>query len=120
MYMNEDDICRGRGQEVPGEDPFLTSQYVMEYSYNMGYGEDTKYLKLVSTAKHYADYDQEGTFGVDRHDFDANVSAQDQGIFFYIDFVEFVIVVPLNENARFFLQSSTTGQHGGQRFKLGM
>eukprot|EP01084_Bolivina_argentea_P243625 408377_1 len=49
----------GRGQEVPGEDPFLTSQYVMQYSYNMQYGEDTKYLKVISTAKHFADYDQE-------------------------------------------------------------
>ena len=56
----------GRGQEVPGEDPFLTGQYVMEYSYNMQYGEDAKYLKVVSTGKHYADYDQEGNCGVTR------------------------------------------------------
>ena len=52
---------------MPGEDPFLTSQYVMEYSYNMQYGfQNPTYLKVVSTAKHYADYDQEGNYGVDR------------------------------------------------------
>eukprot|EP00484_Ammonia_sp_Unknown_P005082 CAMPEP_0197074090 /NCGR_PEP_ID=MMETSP1384-20130603/210934_1 /TAXON_ID=29189 /ORGANISM="Ammonia sp." /LENGTH=946 /DNA_ID=CAMNT_0042512931 /DNA_START=16 /DNA_END=2857 /DNA_ORIENTATION=- len=68
----------GRGQEVPGEDPFLTGQYVMEYSYHMQNGEDTKYMKVVSTAKHYADYDQEGNYGTDRGSFDANVTMQDQ------------------------------------------
>eukprot|EP01084_Bolivina_argentea_P243621 408372_1 len=68
----------GRGQEVPGEDPFLTGQYVMEYSYNMQFGEDEKYLKVVSTAKHYADYDQEGNYGTIRQAFNANVSMQDQ------------------------------------------
>ena len=40
----------------------------------MQYGEDTKYLKLVTVAKHYADYDQEGTWGVSRMSFDANVT----------------------------------------------
>ena len=68
----------GRGQETPGEDPFLTGQYVMEYSYNMQFGEDNKYLKMVSTAKHYADYDQEGNYGTGRTSFDANVTMQDQ------------------------------------------
>ncbi len=67
----------GRGQEVPGEDPFLTSQYVMEYSYHFQHGEDDRYLKLVSTGKHYADYDQEGRpVGTDRGDFNAIVSDQ--------------------------------------------
>ena len=41
-------------------------------------GEDDKYLKVVSTAKHYADYDQEGNWGTERGTFDANVSAQNQ------------------------------------------
>eukprot|EP01084_Bolivina_argentea_P142244 249897_1 len=68
----------GRAHEVPGEDPYLTGQYAMQYSYYMQHGEDTKYLKIVSTAKHYADYNQEGTYGTDRGDFDANVTMQDQ------------------------------------------
>ena len=59
---------------MPGEDPFLTGQYVAQYSYNMQNGKDTKYLKLVSTAKHYMDYDQEGNYGTIRQDFDANVT----------------------------------------------
>ena len=64
--------------EVPGEDPFLTSQYVIEYSNNMQFSENSPYLKVVSTAKHYCDYDQEGNWGTDRGSFDANVSEQDQ------------------------------------------
>ena len=68
----------GRGQEVPGEDPFLTGQYVAQYSYHMAHGEDHRYLKVISTAKHYADYDQEGNYGTNRGDFDANVTSQDQ------------------------------------------
>ena len=44
----------------------------------MQQGEDPRYLKVVATAKHYADYDQEGNFGTDRLAFDANVSSQDQ------------------------------------------
>ena len=58
----------------------------MEYSYNMQNGEDSRYLKVISTAKHYADYDQEGNYGIIRQSFDANVTMQDQGIicYFYI------------------------------------
>ena len=41
-------------------------------------GEDHRYTKVVSTAKHYADYDQEGNYGTNRGSFDANVSMQDQ------------------------------------------
>ncbi len=50
----------------------------MEYSVNMQHGEDERYIKVISTAKHYADYDQEGTYGINRLAFDANVSMQDQ------------------------------------------
>ena len=41
-------------------------------------GKDTKYLKLVSTAKHYMDYDQEGNYGTGRTSFDANVTELSQ------------------------------------------
>eukprot|EP01084_Bolivina_argentea_P263562 446130_1 len=68
----------GRGQEVPGEDPYLTGQYVMEFGRNFQYGEDEKYLKAVPITKHYADYDQEGNYGIGRMSFNANVSMQDQ------------------------------------------
>eukprot|EP01084_Bolivina_argentea_P263558 446125_1 len=68
----------GRGQEVPGEDPFLTGQYAAQFIYNFQYGEDSKYLKTVAVCKHYADYDQEGTWGIGRTSFNANVTMQDQ------------------------------------------
>jgi len=68
----------GRGQEVPGEDPFLTGEYVMHWTRGMQEGDDPRYLKVVSTAKHFADYDLEGNGGVDRTSFDALVSDKDQ------------------------------------------
>ena len=63
----------------PGEDPFLTGEYVMQFSYHMQHGPDQKYLRVLSTAKHFLDYDQEGSpYGVMRGDFDAIVTDQDQ------------------------------------------
>ncbi len=36
------------------------------------------YLKTVATAKHFADYDLEGNYGVNRGSFNATVNPQDQ------------------------------------------
>ena len=49
----------GRGQETPGEDTYLSSEYV--YYLIKGYqeGEDSKYYKVVADCKHYAGYDLE-------------------------------------------------------------
>ena len=49
----------GRGQETPGEDTYLSSEYV--YYLIKGYqeGEDSKYYKVVADCKHYAGYDVE-------------------------------------------------------------
>lgn len=66
----------GRGQEVPGEDPTLTSEYVMHYSRGMQEGVDTRYLKVISTTKHYADYDQEDSDGTNRVSFNAIVVSE--------------------------------------------
>eukprot|EP01084_Bolivina_argentea_P097078 174517_1 len=83
-------LCRdprwGRCQETPGEDPFLTSQYVIEYSKYIQYGIDNKYLKAVSTAKHAYAYDQEGNYGVTRGKFDANITDQDQVNYYFVPF----------------------------------
>ena len=38
----------GRGQEVPGEDPTLTAEYVYHYSRGLQEGDDTRYLKVNS------------------------------------------------------------------------
>eukprot|EP00755_Sulcionema_specki_P026941 Sspe_Gene.16341::Locus_5757_Transcript_1_1_Confidence_1.000_Length_2611::g.16341::m.16341/K15920/XYL4; beta-D-xylosidase 4 len=79
----------GRSQEVPGEDPFLNGEYVMHWSRAMqegGPSEDKRFLKVVSTAKHFHDYDCEKCYGCNesfagkcnRVSFNAIVSDQDQ------------------------------------------
>ncbi|CAF3378305.1 unnamed protein product [Rotaria sp. Silwood1] len=67
----------GRGQETPGEDPFLTSQYVYALINGLQRGEDERYLKIAADCKHYAAYDLEDWNGTDRFHFDARVSDQD-------------------------------------------
>ena len=67
----------GRGQETPGEDPFLTSQYVYSLINGLQRGDDERYLKIAADCKHYAAYDLENWNGVDRFHFDARVSDQD-------------------------------------------
>ena len=46
----------GRGQETPGEDPFLTSEYATQFVSHMQEGEDANYLKVSSCCKHYSAY----------------------------------------------------------------
>jgi beta-D-xylosidase 4 len=67
----------GRGQETPGEDPFLTSQYVYALINGLQVGDDERYLKMAADCKHYAAYDLEDWHGVDRFHFNAIVSDQD-------------------------------------------
>lgn len=67
----------GRGQETPGEDPFLTSQYVYSLINGLQGGEDERYLKIIADCKHYAAYDLEHWNGTDRMQFNAIVSDQD-------------------------------------------
>jgi beta-D-xylosidase 4 len=67
----------GRGQETPGEDPFLTSQYVYALINGLQRGDDERYLKIAADCKHYAAYDLENWNGTDRHHFNAIVSDQD-------------------------------------------
>lgn len=43
----------GRGQETYGEDPFLTSRMAVSYVKGLQ-GDDSVYLKVISTPKHYA------------------------------------------------------------------
>ena len=43
----------GRGQETYGEDPYLTSRMGVNYIKGLQ-GDDSKYLKVVATAKHFA------------------------------------------------------------------
>lgn len=67
----------GRGQETPGEDPFLTSQYVYALIQGLQRGDDERYLKIAANCKHFDAYDLENWNGTDRHHFNAIVSDQD-------------------------------------------
>jgi len=67
----------GRGQETPGEDPFLAGEYVRELIAGLQDGDDPRYLKIIADCKHFAAYDLEGVGNVTRFNFDAKVSDQD-------------------------------------------
>jgi hypothetical protein len=67
---------------VASEDAFVCGEYAKRYISALQRGDDSRYLKTVATAKHWSDYDQEGSPDesdpTSRMNFDANVSAQDQ------------------------------------------
>ena len=63
----------GRGQETYGEDPFLTGRLALQFIRGMQ-GDDPKYLKTVSTVKHFAVHSGPEP---ERHSFDAVVSERD-------------------------------------------
>eukprot|EP00250_Pteridium_aquilinum_P005814 c15850_g1_i1 orf=355-2799(+) len=69
----------GRGQETPGEDPFLASQYAINYVRGLQdvEGGDSDQLKVAACCKHYTAYDLDNWKGVDRFHFDAEVTQQD-------------------------------------------
>ena len=75
----------GRGQETPGEDPFVTSQYAANFvlgmqddnNNNNDNSNNDKYLKVSSCCKHYAVYNFEATGNVTRHNFNALTSDYD-------------------------------------------
>ena len=63
----------GRGQETYGEDPFLTGSMGVQFIRGLQ-GDDPKYLKTVSTVKHFAVHSGPEP---ERHTFDAVVSERD-------------------------------------------
>jgi beta-glucosidase len=63
----------GRGMETYGEDPFLTGRMAVAFVKGMQ-GDDPKYLKTVTTAKHYAVHSGPEPL---RHTFDATPSDRD-------------------------------------------
>ncbi|HEY0379784.1 MAG TPA: glycoside hydrolase family 3 C-terminal domain-containing protein [Pyrinomonadaceae bacterium] len=63
----------GRGQETYGEDPYLTSRLGVSFVRGLQ-GDDPKYLKVVSTPKHYAVHSGPEP---ERHGFDAVASERD-------------------------------------------
>ncbi|KAI5867862.1 glycoside hydrolase superfamily [Durotheca rogersii] len=68
----------GRGQEVPSEDPYLISQYVVQLILGLQGGLTADpYYKLAATCKHFAGYDMENWKGNRRYAFNAKITAQD-------------------------------------------
>ena len=63
----------GRGQETYGEDPYLASRMGVAFVKGMQ-GDDPKYLKTVSTPKHYAVHSGPES---ERHHFDATADYRD-------------------------------------------
>jgi beta-glucosidase len=63
----------GRGQETYGEDPYLTSRLGVAFVRGMQ-GDDPRYLKTISTPKHYAVHSGPES---QRHTFDARPSERD-------------------------------------------
>ena len=63
----------GRGQETYGEDPYLTSRLGVAFVKGLQ-GDDPKYLKVVSTPKHYAVHSGPEP---ERHRFDATAVERD-------------------------------------------
>jgi beta-glucosidase len=63
----------GRGQETYGEDPFLTGRMAVAFVTGMQ-GDDPKYLKVVSTPKHFAVHSGPEPL---RHRFDVEVTPHD-------------------------------------------
>lgn len=63
----------GRGQETYGEDPFLTSRIGVAFVKGLQ-GNDPKYLKVISTPKHFAVHSGPEPI---RHSFDAITSLRD-------------------------------------------
>lgn len=76
----------GRGQEVAGECPFLLGEYITQYARGMQEGPDTRYTKLLSTAKHWSLYDLERWGAVNRQNFTAIASLRDVVDFYWRPF----------------------------------
>jgi beta-glucosidase-like glycosyl hydrolase len=76
----------GRGQEVPGEDPYLTAEYVAHYSTGLQGLDEDRYWRIVSTCKHFSAYDLENWNGTDRHHFNAIVEDRDLVEYYWVPF----------------------------------
>ncbi|XP_039125595.1 beta-xylosidase/alpha-L-arabinofuranosidase 2-like [Dioscorea cayenensis subsp. rotundata] len=67
----------GRGQETPGEDPYLASQYAIMYVRGLQDADNSDKLKVAACCKHYTAYDLDNWKGFMRLTFNAQVTQQD-------------------------------------------
>ena len=73
----------GRGQETPGEDPYLSSRYARRWVEGVQAAPKTTSVVAGAACKHLAAYSLEGAAPHSRHSFDALVTAQDLEDSFY-------------------------------------
>ncbi|KAK9837275.1 hypothetical protein WJX81_002841 [Elliptochloris bilobata] len=66
----------GRGHETYGEDPFLTGRMATAFVRGLQ-GNDSTYIKVAATCKHFAAYSLEAAEGFTRQTFDAHVNERD-------------------------------------------
>eukprot|EP00929_Paragymnodinium_shiwhaense_P013178 TRINITY_DN121033_c0_g1_i1.p1 TRINITY_DN121033_c0_g1~~TRINITY_DN121033_c0_g1_i1.p1 ORF type:complete len:760 (-),score=89.65 TRINITY_DN121033_c0_g1_i1:106-2385(-) len=67
----------GRGQETPGEDPFLSAAYATEWVQGVQQLDSNGRMLAAAACKHFVAYSLEGVTPHTRHSFDANVTTQD-------------------------------------------
>ena len=80
-------IFRGRGQETPGEDPFVNAEYGINFVKGMqGNETENGYLKVSTTCKHFDAYSLDNYDGVDRHHFNAIVNDYDMNDTYLVPF----------------------------------
>jgi len=74
----------GRVVETTGEDPVLTGAFGIEYTKGLQVSDAKEdYLQAVVTLKHFAAYSVEAYGGVNRHQYDADVSKYDAASTFF-------------------------------------
>jgi len=73
----------GRNWESPSEDPVLVSRYATAFTNGAQQGEDSRYIKLAVTAKHWDAYSVDKYDKTDRYNYNAEVSAKDLEETFY-------------------------------------
>eukprot|EP00041_Stephanoeca_diplocostata_P032218 m.1026122 g.1026122 ORF g.1026122 m.1026122 type:complete len:760 (+) comp24107_c2_seq13:156-2435(+) len=76
----------GRNQEVPGEDPTLTSRYAENYIQGIQFGEDPDHIQIIATCKHFIANSLENWHGVTRHNFNAQVPLDDLNDYYSVSF----------------------------------
>lgn len=64
----------GRGQETPGEDPFVAAKYAASYVRGLQQIHDGNRLKVAACCKHFTAYDLDHWHRVDRFHFNAKVT----------------------------------------------
>lgn len=96
----------------------MCGEYGMHYIRALQEGPDSRYLRAIATAKHFADYDQEGNFGTDRSRWGVVQCANPAHTVHQPHRQSFNAVVSLRDQAEYFLPSFRAAVQGGQARSL--